>query len=996
MAVRSPLTRPVPATGSRYFYSFGNGEAEGDGLGRDLLGGKGAGLADMTRAGVPVPPGFTITTEACRYYYAHDHALPEGFEDAQEAALVRLEEAAGKRLRDPSDPLLVSVRSGAKISMPGMMDTILNLGLNDRSVEGLARRSENPRFAWDCYRRFLAMFGNVVLEINKDEFEQPLAELRGKKRAASDSAIPAEALAGLVETYKKILRRISGRAFPQDPRTQLRLARDAVFRSWMSERAVTYRRIQGIPDDLGTAVNVQAMVFGNLGDTSGTGVGFTRDPATGEHKFYGEYLVNAQGEDVVAGIRTPHPIAELAKEMPGAYRELVTITQRLEKHYRDVQDFEFTIQDGKLYLLQTRTGKRTGAAAVKIAVDMVGEGLLTKEEALLRVEPESLNQLLHRRVDPDADVAPIANGLAASPGAAVGRCVFTADDAERWAARGEKVVLVRKETVPDDIGGMVAAQGILTSTGGTTSHAAVVARGMGKCCVVGASGITVDEHGKRFAAGDRVVKEGEVVSLDGARGLVFAGAVPTLEPGLTPEFARFLSWADEARHLRVRANADIPRDAKKAREFGAEGIGLCRTEHMFFAEERLPVVVDMIFAANETWALAKRVRESERELDRAGRGRDHAERARAVRELTAQRKDARKRYEGALATLLPFQRSDFKGLFEVMDGYGVTIRTLDPPLHEFLPKREVLIREVAELKGQIAILDSERVGRAGHRPGGKPERRARGFPDRRHPGGGKVPSLAALKRRLSERERLLARVEEMHEFNPMLGHRGVRLGITYPEVTAMQARAILEAAVAVAKQGKTVLPEIMIPLVGHVNELTLQAALVRKVADDVFARAKLRVPYLVGTMIEVPRAALTAGEIATQADFFSFGTNDLTQMVFGFSRDDAGSFLPDYVAEGVLPDDPFVTLDREGVGRLVRMAVDEGRAARRDLKIGICGEHGGEPQSVAFCHDAGLDYVSCSPFRVPIARLAAAQAALRAAGAGAGNGTRTGASKPRK
>ncbi len=977
MVLEPPVIEPSKRTGSRYFFFFGNGEAEGDGIGKDVLGGKGAGLADMTRAGIPVPPGFTITTEACRYYYAHGRALPEGFEDAQETALGRLEQAAGHLLGDPDDPLLVSVRSGAKISMPGMMDTILNLGLNDRSVQGLVRRSGHARFAWDCYRRFLAMFGNVVLDIHKDEFEHPLAALRRRRHAVRDAALSPEDLVKLVETYKRILRRFSGRAFPQDPRSQLRLARDAVFRSWMSERAVTYRRIHGIPDDLGTAVNVQAMVFGNLGETSATGVGFTRDPATGEHRFYGEYLVNAQGEDVVAGIRTPRPISELARTMPGAYRELVEITQRLEKHYRDVQDFEFTIQDGKLYLLQTRTGKRTGAAAVKIAVDMVGEGLLTKEEALLRVDPESLNQLLHRRVDPDADVTPIASGLAASPGAAVGRCVFTADEAERWAARGEKVVLVRKETVPDDIGGMVAAQGILTSTGGTTSHAAVVARGMGKCCVVGATGITVDEHMRRFTAGDRVVKEGELVSLDGTRGLVFAGAVPTLEPGLTPEFARFLSWADEARKLRVRANADIPRDAKKAREFGAEGIGLCRTEHMFFAEDRLPVVVEMIFAANETWALTRRVRETGRELERAGRGKDRKERENAARDLARQLKAARARYEGALATLLPFQRSDFKGLFEVMDGYGVTIRTLDPPLHEFLPKREVLIREVAELKGRIEILAAGHVGR---RPGRKPERRARGFPDRRHAGAVKLPSLVALKRRLAARERLLVRVEEMHEFNPMLGHRGVRLGITYPEVTAMQARAILEAAVAVAKQGKTVLPEIMIPLVGHVNELERQGRLVRRVAEEVFARAKLRVRYLVGTMIEVPRAALTAGEIATQADFFSFGTNDLTQMTFGLSRDDAGSFLPDYVQTGVLPADPFVTLDEEAVGRLVRLAVDEGRAARRDLKIGICGEHGGEPSSVEFCHRAGLDYVSCSPFRVPIARLAAAQAALRAPG----------------
>ncbi len=968
--VRPPAAPAVP----RFIYTFGNGVTDGDLKGKDVLGGKGAGLCDMTRAGIPVPPGFIITTETCRWYYAHAQALPEGFEDEQRSALAQLETAFGKRLGDPADPLLVSVRSGAAISMPGMMDTILNLGLNDRAVRGLAARTGNARFAWDCYRRFLSMFGNVVLGIDKDEFERPLTELRKKRRAKTDAELAAKDLEALVAAFQRIIKRLSGREFPQDPHTQLRLARDAVFRSWMSDRAVTYRGLAKIPHDLGTAVTVQAMVFGNLGETSATGVGFTRDPSTGENRFYGEYLTNAQGEDVVAGIRTPHPIGDLERELPAAYKQLREITRRLEQHYRDVQDFEFTIQDGTLYLLQTRAGKRAGAAAVKIAVDMVDEGLLSKREALLSVEPESLEQLLHRRVDPDASAEPIAKGLAASPGAAVGRAVFTADDAEKWAARGEKVVLVRRETVPDDIHGMVAAQGILTATGGTTSHAAVVARGMGKCCVAGASEVHVDERARRFTVGGRTVKEGDVISLDGARGLVFAGAVPTLEPALTPEFARFLSWADEVRRLEVRANADIPRDAKKAREFGAEGIGLCRTEHMFFAEERLPVVVEMIFAASETRALERALQGAGRELERAGRDKGRAARAEESRRLARELKATRRRYEGALAKLLPFQRSDFKGLFEVMDGFGVTIRTLDPPLHEFLPKREALIRDVAELKAQIAILGA---GARGLRPGGKPDRRHGPRVDRRALAAVQAPSIHALRRRLAERERMLARAEELHEFNPMLGHRGCRLGITYPEVTAMQVRAILEAAVAVTRKGKTVLPEIMIPLVGEANEFARQAELVRATAEDVFRRAKLRVPYMVGTMIEVPRAALTAGEIALGAEFFSFGTNDLTQMTFGYSRDDSGRFLPLYVETGILPADPFVAVDRAGVGRLVRMAVEEGRAARPGIKIGICGEHGGEPSSIAFCHEAGLDYVSCSPFRVPIARLAAAQAALR-------------------
>jgi pyruvate,orthophosphate dikinase len=954
-----------PASSSRWFFHFGNGEAEGDGSLKELLGGKGAGLADMTRAGIPVPPGFTITTEACRWFDAHGGTLPPGFEDGMQGALHRLEARVGKKLGDPGDPLLVSVRSGAVVSMPGMMDTILNLGLNDRSVRGLLARTGDARFAWDCYRRFLLMFGEVVLGVPRSTFEEPLAALRKRRRVASDADLSAADQEAMVVEGKKAVRRLTGRDFPQDPLTQLRLARDAVFRSWESDRAVTYRRLHHIPGDLGTAVTVQAMVFGNRGPTSATGVGFTRDPSTGENRFYGEYLVNAQGEDVVAGIRTPRPIAELEKDMPGAFRELVLITQRLERTYRDIQDFEFTIEEGRLYLLQTRTGKRTGPAAVRSAVDMVDEGLITKDEALLRVPAESLEQLLHRRIDPAAAPEALAQGLAASPGAAVGRAVFTADDAVAWKDKGESVILVRKETVPDDIHGMAAAEGILTATGGMTSHAAVVARGMGKCCVAGVAALAVDERGRCFTVGKRTIREGDLIALDGARGLLFAGTVPTLEAAVTPEFARFLSWADGARRLRVRANADVPKDARKARSFGAEGIGLCRTEHMFFAEERLPVVVDMIFAAAEARALEDRVTEAAREVERLSGGAERRERVRAHAELERERRAARRRYEGALRTLLPFQRSDFRGLFETMDGFAVTIRTLDPPLHEFLPKREVLIRDVAELAGQIDLLSAQPRAR---RPGGLRDRRAHAP---------HVPALATLKRKLREKKRLLARVEEMHEFNPMLGHRGCRLGITYPEVTAMQVRAILEAAVAVARKGKSVQPEIMIPLVGHVNELARQAEVVHAVAEEVFARAGRRVPYQVGTMIEVPRAALTAGEIAREAQFFSFGTNDLTQMTYGYSRDDSGRFLPEYLAEKILPQDPFIALDPDGVGRLVRFAVEEGRRTRPDLKIGICGEHGGEPSSVEFCHRAGLDYVSCSPFRVPIARLAAAQAALR-------------------
>jgi len=929
-----------PAGSGKYVYFFGEGKAEGGASMRDVLGGKGAGLAEMTNAGVPVPPGFTITTEVCRWFTAHEKSLPPGFDTQQREALERLERLMGRRLGDPSDPLLVSVRSGAKFSMPGMMDTILNLGLNDRSHEGLAHRTSNPRFAWDCYRRFIQMFGSVVMGLEKHAFEELIEALKKKRRVKADTDLSAADLETLVRQFKALVRQHAGRDFPQDPLEQLTLARDAVFRSWNNDRAVYYRKQNNIPDDLGTAVNVQAMVFGNLGDTSGTGVGFTRNPATGANQFYGEFLLNAQGEDVVAGVRTPEPISKLAEQMPQVYEQLREITGRLEQHYRDVQDFEFTVQEGKLFLLQTRTGKRTGQAAVKIAVDMVEEGLLSIEEAVMRVEPAALDQLLHPRFDPKARTRMIAEGLPASPGAAVGVAVFDADTA---AERGkkEKVILVRKETTPDDIHGMDAAQGILTATGGYTSHAAVVTRGMGKPCVSGAGGVQVSAASRRFTAGGVTVKEGDWISIDGSTGKVLLGRVPTIDPEVSGDFETFMSWADRVRRLKVRSNADIPRDAKKAREFGAEGIGLCRTEHMFFAEQRLPHVVEMIMAAPLAKSVEAQVRAREAELE----GADPKRTRELKKELAALKKKASgplQAYRRALAKLLPYQRADFKGLFEAMNGLPVTIRTLDPPLHEFLPRRE-------ELMVEIALLDAE-------------WKRKR-----------KAPKPA----KLAKAEKLLARVEELHEFNPMLGHRGCRLGISYPEITEMQARAIFEAACDVTAKGGSAVPEIMIPLVGHVNELRDQGALVRRVAEEVMERRGVRVNYLVGTMIEVPRAAVTADQIAKEAEFFSFGTNDLTQLTFGFSRDDAGKFLPEYLRRGILPSDPFVTIDQDGVGVLAAMATERGRSARPGLKVGICGEHGGDPASVEFCHRTGLDYVSCSPFRVPIARLAAAQAALR-------------------
>ncbi|MDM7917117.1 MAG: pyruvate, phosphate dikinase [Candidatus Eisenbacteria bacterium] len=923
---------------TKYVYFFGGGKAEGDGEMRDQLGGKGAGLAEMTNAGLPVPPGFTIVTAACNLYLQRGGQVSSEVLEQQAEALAKLEKLQGRGLGDPNDPLLVSVRSGAKFSMPGMMDTILNLGLNDRSVEGIAKTTGNPRFAYDSYRRFLQMFGNVVLGIDKDHFEVELQAAKSESGAATDVDLSAGDLKKVIERFKKVVRDHAGIEFPQDPRQQLDMARDAVFRSWNNDRANYYRKQKGIPDDLGTAVNVQAMVFGNKGSRSATGVGFTRNPATGVPEFYGEFLMNAQGEDVVAGIRTPKPIAELEKEMPEVFRQLRDITNRLERHYRDVQDFEFTVEEGTLYMLQTRRGQRTAQAAVRIAVDMVREGLITKSEALTRIEPEQLDQLLHPRIDPTAKVKVLARGLAASPGAAVGRVVFDPDEAVEWAKRGEKVVLVRPETTPDDIHGMDASQGILTATGGMTSHAAVVARGMGKCCVAGCSAAQVHQAEGYVDLGGTRVAKGDWISLNGSTGEVLEGKVPTLEPEVADEFRIFMEWADEVRKLKVRANADVPRDAIQARKFGAQGIGLCRTEHMFFAAERLPYVQQMILYA----ASAKKLRGEVARLEAEMASADGPRKKEIAARLAAKQKDLagpQAKFDEALAAILPFQRDDFYGLLKAMDGLPVTIRTLDPPLHEFLPNREDLLVEIARMEEQ------------------------------------KVPE-----QRIAEKRRLLERVEELHEFNPMLGHRGCRLGITYPEITAMQVRAILEAACRLKKEGIEVLPEIMIPLVGEVKEFENQAAVVRKVAQEVQRAEGVEVPFLVGTMIEVPRAALTADAIAEKAEFFSFGTNDLTQMTFAYSRDDAGKFLREYLEVGILDHDPFVSIDQTGVGQLVRIAVEKGRKARPNLKVGICGEHGGDPASIHFCFDAGLDYVSCSPFRVPIARLAAAQATLRAEG----------------
>ena len=870
----------------KYVYFFGTGQTDGSAEMRSLLGGKGANLAEMTSLGIPVPPGFTISTETGRLYHENGNQYPDGLDEQIDENLQKLEGAMDAQFGDTENPLLVSVRSGAAVSMPGMMDTILNLGLNDDAVKGLAAGSGNERFAYDAYRRFVQMFGDVVLGVEHDAFEHLLEAKKAAKGVELDTDLDASDLAELVSEFKALVKEETGSDFPDDPRRQLDMARDAVFESSNNDRALIYRRLNNISEELGrTAVNVQAMVYGNMGETSGTGVAFTRDPSTGENSFYGEFLMNAQGEDVVAGIRTPQPIDELQGVMPDAYEQLTSIGETLEAHYRDMQDVEFTIQDRRLYMLQTRNGKRTGAAAVRTAVEMVDEGLIDKATALTRIPPDDLEQLLHPMIDPEVQVESIAKGLPASPGAAVGKVVFTADRAEELVAAGEKVILVRTETSPEDIGGMHAAEGILTARGGMTSHAAVVARGMGKCCVAGCSEIAVNEAAKEFQAGELRLTEGDYITLNGSTGEVIEGAVELIDPELSGDFGILMEWADEFRKLGVRTNADTPGDSRTAREFGAEGIGLCRTEHMFFEGERIDAVREMILAKDE-----------------AGR-------------------------KAALDKLLPYQREDFIGIFEAMDGYPVTIRTLDPPLHEFLPHTDEDIQELADKIGTPA-------------------------------------------------ETLYQQREALHEFNPMLGHRGCRLGVTFPEITEMQARAIFEAAVEVTKRGVKAIPEIMIPLVGHVQELALQREVVVDTAKKVFAETGAEVEYLVGTMIELPRAALTADEIAQEAEFFSFGTNDLTQTTFGMSRDDAGKFLGEYVDGGILEHDPFQVLDQGGVGQLVQIGTNKGRETRSDLKVGICGEHGGEPSSVVFCHDSGLDYVSCSPFRVPVARLAAAQAAV--------------------
>ena len=869
----------------RWVYFFGNGEAEAGRDQKKKLGGKGANLAEMTRIGIPVPPGFTIAADACRHYM-REGELPPGLEDEAERNIGRVEEAAGKQFgATDTQPLLVSVRSGAAVSMPGMMDTILNLGLNDETVRALAGDVDDERFAYDSYRRFIQMYGDVVMGIAHEKFEKRLTGMREAREVEDDTELDADDLKELVSQYKSLVEAETGEPFPMDPEEQLWGAVRAVFDSWNNERAVAYRKHNRIPEEMGTAVTVQTMVYGNMGDDSGTGVAFTRDPSTGENRVFGEFLRNAQGEDVVAGIRTPLPISDMKDVMPGPYDQLQEIQQRLEEHYRDMQDLEFTVERGQLYLLQTRTGKRTAAAAIRIAVEMVDEGLITREEAILRVEAGQLEQQLHPGLDPDAETEELTEGLPASPGAAAGRVVFEPEEAVKWADEGEDVILVRRETSPDDFAGMAAARGIVTSRGGMTSHAAVVARGMGKPCVAGAGGLDLHEEQGWFEARGRRVERGDWVTIDGGTGRLLLGQVPTVEPEISDNFQRLMEWADGVRTMRVRTNADTPHDAEQAREFGAEGIGLCRTEHMFVGEERIRAIREMILASmhEQRWS--------------------------------------------ALAKLLPMQRQDFEGIFRAMDGYPVTIRLLDPPLHEFLPHDEDEIQDLADAtKWSVEDVRNE---------------------VRRH-----------------------------REANPMLGHRGVRLGITVPELTEMQARAIFEAAVNVAAEGVDVQPEIMVPLVSVVEELEHQETIIRKVARQVFEEKGREVKYLVGTMIELPRAALSAGEIAEVAEFFSFGTNDLTQTTFGLSRDDAGSFLPAYIEKGILTDDPFQVLDRKAVGRLVAIATKAGRAAREGLKVGICGEHGGEPSSVEFFHVAGLDYVSCSPFRVPIARLAAARAAL--------------------
>ncbi len=869
---------------AKYVYSFNEGTKDM----RALLGGKGANLAEMTNIGLPVPFGFTITTDVCRKYTEDGGVLAQEVIDEVWEHIAELEEVMGKKFGDNENPLLVSVRSGAPISMPGMMDTILNLGLNDIAVEGLAKKTGNDRFAYDSYRRFMQMFGDVVMEIKKSNFDAVFESQKKKAGVEFDVQLTTDDLKEVIKGYKEVVKRELGREFPQDPKAQLLEAIKAVFRSWNNDRAILYRKMYGISDSLGTAVNVQSMVFGNSGNDSGTGVAFTRNPANGENKLFGEFLVNAQGEDVVAGIRTPQPISEMADAFPEVYAQFEKIANTLENHYKDMQDMEFTVEDRKLFMLQTRNGKRTAAAAVKVAVDLVKEGLIDKDTAVMRVEPDQINQLLHPVFDADElkKATPVTKGLPASPGAATGQIVFSADDAAAFAAEGKKVILVREETSPEDLAGMVAAEGILTARGGMTSHAAVVARGMGKCCVSGCKEITVDEANKTLTVGGKVYTEGDFISLNGTDGNVYTEAIKTLAPELSGDFGQIMDWADEARTLKVRTNADNPRDAVQAVAFGAEGIGLCRTEHMFFDDERIPKIRRMILAENE---------EERRE---------------------------------ALAGLLPYQKEDFKGIYKAMGDRPVTIRLLDPPLHEFLPKTDEDIKQLSE---QFNI----------------------------------------------PYEKVVNKTLELHEFNPMLGHRGCRLAVTYPEIAEMQTEAIIMAALEVRKEeGLDVVPEIMVPLVGHVNELKFVKKTIVETADRLIAESGEDMKYMVGTMIEIPRAAVTADEIAEEAEFFSFGTNDLTQMGFGFSRDDTGSIIKEYVDKGIFDTDPFQSLDQSGIGKLVKIAVEGGKKTRPNIKLGICGEHGGEPATIRFCHEVGLNYVSCSPFRVPIARLAAAQAAI--------------------
>ena len=869
----------------KYVYFFSKDFTEGKKELKELLGGKGANLAEMTNLGLPVPPGFTITTEVCDMFYKNKGNYPEGLKKDVEEKLKKLEELMGKKLGDGNDPLLVSVRSGAAISMPGMMDTVLNLGLNDRSVEALAKRSNNQRYAYDSYRRFIQMFGDVVLNIEHDSFEEILNNQKIKKGVKDDVDLNVEDLKQIVKKFKRVIKDEAGEDFPQDPKAQLWKAIDAVFGSWNNERAIKYRKINNIKGLLGTAVNVQSMVFGNLGESSGTGVAFTRDAATGENKFYGEYLMNAQGEDVVAGIRTPKHVGELKKQNPVIYEELLSIRDRLEKHYKDMQDIEFTIEDEKLYILQTRNGKRTVFAAIKVALDMVEEGLISKREAVMRVSTDGLDQLLHPNIDPEEKYNVIAKGLPASPGAAVGKIVFSADKAEEMASKGEKVILVRKETSPEDIGGMDAAQGILTATGGMTSHAAVVARGMGKCCVAGCGDLVIKSNNS-CEIGGKSFTEGDYITLNGSKGEVIDEKLRLIIPEISKDFQRFMEFVDEERTMGIRANADTPQDSAIAKKFGAEGIGLCRTEHMFFEGDRIDAVREMILAEN---------------------------------------KDDR---EKALNKILPMQMNDFIGIFEVMDGYPVTIRLLDPPLHEFLPHKDEELRELSKTMG-------------------------------------------------IDFDQLKEKTESLKEFNPMLGHRGCRLAITFPEIAVMQTDAIIKAALSVKKKGVKVFPEIMIPLTGTEREFDFLKEIIDNRAEELFKKENDRVNYKVGTMIEIPRACFVADKIAKKAEFFSFGTNDLTQMTFGFSRDDAGVFLPEYVKKGVLTNDPFQKLDTEGVGKLMEIGINNGRKIRPDLKVGICGEHGGEPSSIEFCYNLGMNYVSCSPYRVPIARLAAAQAKIK-------------------